>query len=595
MKRVHAIVVILVALTLMIPSFSSLVSAQTVWRDGEQFQVVSSNQVVLFNISNVPIPIPMDAKDINVTIHARFRLLRAPDIVNIRAFVCGVSNNVVFTLSSSGSKRIILNAHMKPNKLSNWNVTICPEDICSNVLDVNITLVNVSPVDGSIKISNAYVILSNRSSSLEVLIPTRDFIGVTVVYRRENITFRNEVKNVSSQNPPQNNNSTPWAGIIGVGILLAILIPTVAFLFSEGDQEERGRVAWQSLLGVSIVIPTWRFLNLFRRRDTRPPLTWNVQNWVRWWNNLNRNIRTSLISAFVSIVVIVNIAILLTLEIGRQDFLALLFIYSVFGVPLTFSIIRGDDGFVLGVLVTLGILIVSLMLVLWGLFRSHVWISVGLSILVVFGYAVIFIQIELKRIFMTQMTTLREDLINLNNRLSLPEVNRPIGRLIDIITQAIDEIDTFLDILAGGVITAGSTVLALSFSSALLGSENFDWMDVIQKAIGSIFIFYIGILILSIFLLRADDVLRQARFQPPRLTLQNAIAMLLIVLGVGGFVILGINFGMDNNGNPSLRVLLRWARENIEGIVSLVLLIIEMTIGIRILVWRANLLQRRRR
>ncbi|WP_297556138.1 hypothetical protein [Thermococcus sp.] len=563
MKRIHAIVT-LMALALIMSSFSSLVSAQTVWRDGEQFKVVNSNQVVLFNISNVSISVPNDAKDINVTIHARFRLLHAPDIVNVRAFVCKVnSNNVVFTLSSSGSKRVILKAHMEPNQISSWNVTFCPGDICSNVLDVNFTLVNVSPIDDAVKISNAYVVLSNRSSSLEVLIPTRDFVGVTVVYRRENITFRSEVKNISSQNPPQENNNSNslWAGIIGVGILLAILIPTVAFLFSEGDLEGRRRIAWRSLLASSISVGV--VLIIIRL------ISWNLDLLeclllctiialiitIIWRNNLNRDTRASLIrSAFVSIVVIVNIAILLTLEIGRQDFLALLFIYSVFGVPLTFSIIRGDNGFGLGVLVTIVILIVSLVLVLWGLFRSHVWISVGLSILVVFGYAVIFIQIELKRIFMTQMTTLSEDLINLNTRLSLPEVNRPIGRFINIITQAIDELDTFFDILAGGVITAGSTVLALSFSSALLGSENFDWMDVIQKAIGSIFIFYIGILILSIFLLRADDVLRQARFQPPRLTLQNAIAMLLIVLGLGGFSILGVNFGMEN-GNPDLGVL----------------------------------------
>ena len=557
MKRVHAIVVILVALTLMMPSFSSLVSAQTVWRDGEQFKVVNFNQIVLFNISNVSIPIPTDAKDINVTIHARFRLLRAPDIVNVKAFVCEVnSNNVVLTLSSSGSKRMILNAHMKPNKLSNWNVTFCPEDICSNTLDVNLTLVNVSPIDGSVKISNAYVVLSNRSSSLEVLIPTRDFIGVTVVYRRENITFRNEVKNVSSQNPPQNNNSTPWAGIIGGGILLVILIGIIVFCFPydtipslfsynlekncyERKKRKQGETKKHPGKLEKILDKLNKLLNM-------------LLDMANKLNNILNEYKNVLI--VIIIIICFNGLILFLYIRSVWDLAALLFIYSFFGVPLTFSIIGGDDEFVLGVFSAIGIFIASLVLVLLGLTRYHLFILVGFSILAVFGYAVIFIQIQLKTLFKSCLDTEK----NKNN-----DNNSDNPRYMDMITQAINELDTFFDILAGGTIAAGSTVLALSFSSALLESENFNWMKVIQKAIGSIFIFYIGILILSISLLRADDVLRRTRSQPPRLTIQNAIAMLLILLGTGLASILELN---NHNGLACIIFLL----EAVPGILLLV-------------------------
>ncbi len=563
MKRVHVIVVILVALTLIMPSFSSLVSAQTVWRDGEQFKVVNSNQIVLFNISNVPITVPKDAKDINVTIHARFRLLHAPDIVNVSAFVCEVnSDNVVFAISSSGSNRAILNTHMEPNRVSSWDVAFCPDDICSNVLDVNITLMNVSPIDGSVNIANAYVVLSNRSSSLEALIPTRDFVRITVVYSRENITFRSKVKNVSSQNSPQDNHGTFWAGIIGVGILLVILIPTIAFLFSGGGPRERGRVAGWSLAGVSLA-GVVLFISIVISL-----ILWEVSfNTVflvallfafiiavlviTLGNNLNRNVRAFLISAFVALVVIGNIAILLMLGIGGQDFFALLFNYSFFGVPLTFLIIWGAGGFWMGIIGTFVVEVFGLGMLISG--RTNL-IPVGLSILAVFGYAVIFIQIRLKTIFTTQIATLRNTLNNLNNRLVLPGVNRLINMLIIRITQTNNELDTFFDILAGGVITAGSTVLTLAFSPALLESENFDWMDAIQKAIGSIFIFYIGILILSIFLLRADDVLRQVNFQPPRLTIQNAISMLLIVLGLGGGALFSINPNVIQNMSLLVKV-----------------------------------------
>ena len=252
MKRIHAIVT-LMALALIMSSFSSLVSAQTVWRDGEQFKVVNSNQVVLFNISNVSISVPNDAKDINVTIHARFRLLRAPDIVNVRAFVCEVnSNNVVFTLSSSGSKRVILKAHMKPNQISSWNVTFCPEDICSNTLDVNLTLVNVSPIDGAIKISNAYVVLSNFSIPIKALIPASNKVLIIAKYRDANTgKMLNTTTTAVSSSQPKPNFLILGTSIIG--LLLLILIPTIAFLFSKGGLEEKGRIARWSLGGSLII------------------------------------------------------------------------------------------------------------------------------------------------------------------------------------------------------------------------------------------------------------------------------------------------------------------------------------------------------
>ena len=297
------------------------------------------------------------------------------------------------------------------------------------------------------------------------------------------------------------------------------------------------------------------------------------------WDNLRRNIRTSLISAFVALVVIGNIAVLLRLGIGGQDFFDLLFIYSLFGIPITFLVIGGAGGFVIGSVSALFILVLSLELGLYGSAQDFQWILISLAILVVFGYAVIFIQIKLKTVFMTQMTTLGDSLINLNSRLGLHEVNR----LIDMITQANNELDTFFDIFAGGVIAAGSTVLALAFSPTLLPNENFKWMDAIQKAMNSIFIFYIGILILSIFLLRADDILRQVISQPPRLTLQNAIAMLLNVLGVGGLAILGVNFGMKNE-NPNVGVLCEWALRNIpQHLIPLLIFAVELVLGTAIL------------
>ncbi|WP_297556068.1 hypothetical protein [Thermococcus sp.] len=510
MKRVHVIVVILVTLTLMILSFSSLVSAQTVWRDGEQFKVVNSNQVVLFNISNVPISVPKDAKDINVTIHARFRLLRAPDIVNVSAFVCEVnSDNVVFTLSSSGSKRAILKAHMKPNKLSNWNVTFCPGDICSNVLNINITLVNVSPIDGAVKISNAYVVLSNRSSSLEVLIPTRDFVGVTVVYRRENITFRSEVENVSSQNLPQNNNSTPWAGIIGVGILLVILIPTVAFLFSNNKQEY-----YQSSGGSFIGVLVSMFI--FSVLQYAFGISWSLilNSYIMiislvFWNEVDNLWKRGMFFSFIiSSLIINNIALLLWIGVNYGDFfIFLLVLFMVFGVGVTFALVWNWERALLGVFIYILILIISLLL-------SLKYPLYGFTLITLMGYAVVFIQVQIK------------------NNIEKSTLKRHIR-----IRKYLHTLDAFYNLVIGAFIAPGSIILAYAFTTGLGFLENSNNTSV--QYFQYVFLLYLGLTLISVFLMWTDDKRRSSPNR--RLTLRNTIVMLLIVLGIGSASILELN------------------------------------------------------
>ena len=515
MKRVHAIVVILVALTLMIPSFSSLVSAQTVWRDGEQFQVVSSNQVVLFNISNVPIPIPMDAKDINVTIHARFRLLRAPDIVNIRAFVCGVSNNVVFTLSSSGSKRIILNAHMKPNKLSNWNVTICPEDICSNVLDVNITLVNVSPIEGFVNITNAYVVLSNFSTPLKALIPASNKVLIIAKYRDANTgKIHNNTTTATSSSQPKPNFLRP--GIIMTWILLLILIPTIAFLFSGGDRRERGRVALSSIGGVFV----FGIFEIFMSRSWIWTWIWTtfitVVIFLILLSDLDLDLvdngnllRVVEISFIITFIILSNVVLLLQNQVRPNDFFLLLWVFFImFGVGLTFALIWGGGGAVAG------IFIYSIIILLPTLGISVNEPIYGFALIALGGYAIVFVQ-----------AWLRNNIIN--------DINSS------------RRLDTFYNLIISAFIVPSALVFAYAFTKGTglfdITSSASSQIEIIRNEFLYLSLLYLGLTLTSILLLWADDVLRQARFQPPRLTLQNAIAMLLIMLGIGSVSILELN------------------------------------------------------
>ena len=565
MKRIHVIVT-LVALALIMSSFSSLISAQTVWRDGEQFKVVNSNQVVLFNISNIPISVPKDAKDINVTIHARFRLLRAPDIVNARAFVCEVnSDNVVFTLSSSGSKRVIIKAYIEPNKLSSWNVTFCPEDICSNVLDVNITLMNVSPIDGSVNIANAYVVLSNFSTPLKALIPASNKVLIIAKYRNVNTgKIHNNTTTATSSPQPKPNFLRLGTGI--TWILLLILIPTIAFLFSEGDRRERGRVAGWSSVGV-----LFGLLGLGMSR--REFLGINGGVWtaiVGFGVSLfavrlppNRRMRgflvpvSGLMTAFgVSTLVVGNIASLIWIGVNPEDFfVGILLFIMVGGIAMAFWMVWGVDS-----------IVVALFYILTPFTIAVIWPDYGFEILVLEGYAIVFIQ-SLMKAHMKQ------------------ELNSIAGLKLGFLqaSRILETLDTMYNLIVGAFIVPSAIVLAYGIAkgSGILVTASSG--SLLSGQFQYIVLLYIGISILSVLILWTDDLTRPQNRR--RLILQNAIAMLLIVLGIGGFAILGVNFGM-NNGNPDLGVLWNWALRNIpqrlmpclvftiEGIVGAVILVL---------------------
>jgi len=258
--------ILVIMLYMIIFAAISPTAAQTVWRGNRQFVVVSTSRYVVFNVSNITINFPVNARDINVTLYATVGVLDSPRILKVKTFLCGPhSKRAFFVISPQGSKDIILNFTISYGHLDHWNVVLCENDMCSRPLKIGFVLKNVTLTGTTVYIDHVYAVLESDSANLSLLVPEKNLAYMVVAFTEdgkrgvENYTFvpnaNGKEFNVSlGSTNSANSRSYVGAGLLLTWILLLILLPTIAFLFSDGPLNEKGRTAVFSLMGAMLGI-----------------------------------------------------------------------------------------------------------------------------------------------------------------------------------------------------------------------------------------------------------------------------------------------------------------------------------------------------
>jgi len=260
------------------------------------------------------------------------------------------------------------------------------------------------------------------------------------------------------------------------------------------------------------------------------------------------SLRALLVSFGVTLLTIGNVALPLLIGVNPGYFAILIWVFSmVFGAGITFVLIWNRwETILLG---AFGILFIFILSITISMLFSITFIIYGLALVALVGYGLVFIQALIK-------TTINDE----NNN----------GTILN----------TFYNLIIGAFIIPSSLIFAYAITNGMGLSDN--TVNTPVQQFQSVVLLYIGITLTSVLLLweesRENPML--ARF----LTLQNVIAMLLIVLGGGMFVILGANFGMTNN-NTDIEKLLNWATSNWQNFIVFLISIVESIGGLLLLIF----------
>ncbi|AHL22353.1 hypothetical protein [Thermococcus nautili] len=574
MKKLQIIILAIILAFIIVGSIShSYANAETVWRSNNQFAVVSTSKYVVFNISNVTIiNFPKNAQDIDIAIYATVGVLNSSHILKVEAVLYEPhSKRAFFVISPQGSRDIILNSTISYGHLNHWNVVLCENDMCSRPLEIGFILKNVTLTGTTVYIDYAYAVLVSNSANMSLLVPEKNPVHLVVAFTEDgkrvvkNYTFipneNGEEFNVSSGSTNSTNSrSYVGAGLLLTWILLLILLPTIAFLFSDSLLNEKGRTALFSFGGVFVYLfVPLSLAKLFHIRTLMGIWIWIIYlvsvSFLILLSGLQEIPYEGVVSLIVTFILTSNVALLLWVGVNPGDFAILIWVFSmVFGAGITFVLIWNRwETILLG---ALGILLIVLLSMVTSLFSIN-FITYGLALLALVGYGLVFVQALIK-------TT--------------------VGR-----GESNDILDTFYNLIIGAFIVPSSLIFAYAITNGMGLSDN--TVNTLVQQFQSVVILYLGITLTSVLLLweESQENLMLARF----LTLQNVISMLLIVLGGGMFVILGVNFGMTNN-NTDIEKLLNWAMSTRQNMVVFLISILE-GIGGLILLILSNLNRNQRR
>ncbi len=514
MKKLQIIILAAILAFIVVGSIShSYANAETVWRGSNQFAVVSTSKYVVFNISNVTIiNFPKNAQDIDIAIYATVGVLNSSHILKVKTFLCGPhSKRAFFVISPQGSRDIILNSTISYGHLNHWNVVLCENDMCSRPLEIGFILKNVTLTGTTVYIDHAYAVLESNSANMSLLVPEKNLAYLVVTFTENGKRVVKNFTFVSNTNGKKFNVSSGSTNSTNVGrdllltwILLLILLPTIAFMFSDGLLRRKGRTAAFSLVGAILgilgLIGVLALSNIISIVLIITAMC--IMMYVIWrTQQILDTLRALLISFGVTLLIIGNVALLLRVGVNPGDFAILIWVFSVlFGAGITFVLIRARASGIVG-----GVFFIFIVILI--LEVSMISPTYGLTLMGLMGYGLVFVQALIK-------TT--------------------VGR-----GGSNDILDTFYNLIIGAFIVPSSIIFADAIANGIGLSNASNIIEVIQEQFRYVALLYLGVTLTSVLLLweESQENSMLARF----LTLQNVIAMLLIVLGIGGGGLLNIN------------------------------------------------------